>query len=88
MQALQRLDEVLRKRDVRPAFVAALFAEAGDHSRAAEWLARAVAEKDHTLLFLRFDDRWPLLRSSVLYRDALIRAGAEPPSPDEIRMDS
>ena len=78
-QLTRHIDEVMRKRERRPALVAALLSEAGDQSRAAEWFDRAVRERDSALLFLRFDQRWQSLADSAAFRDALACAGVPGP---------
>jgi tetratricopeptide (TPR) repeat protein len=72
---LQRLEEMAGKRRLRPGHVAVLYAETGRSGEALEWLERAVAEHDPTVLFFRFDRRWDPLREHSRYRRAMASLG-------------
>ena len=65
---VERIDHLLKKQPLRPAVVAGLFAEAGDTERALEWLRRARAEKDLSLLLVRLDTRWTRLHGDARFR--------------------
>lgn len=70
-----KIDQLLKKRHLRPAVVAGMFAEAGEDDRAIEWLRRARAEKDLSLLLVRLDDRWARLHGDDRFRAILDDVG-------------
>lgn len=70
-----KIDQLLKKRPLRPAVVAGMFAEAGEDERAMEWLRRARAEKDLSLLLVRLDDRWTRLHDDERFRAILNDVG-------------
>ncbi|HVR44064.1 MAG TPA: winged helix-turn-helix domain-containing protein [Thermoanaerobaculia bacterium] len=72
---LRSIDALLRKGRIRPAIVAGMFAEAGEEERALEWLERARAEKDLSLLLVRLDDRWTRLHADPRFRAILADVG-------------
>ncbi|HVS15094.1 MAG TPA: winged helix-turn-helix domain-containing protein [Thermoanaerobaculia bacterium] len=76
----ERLAGLTSKERVRPGHLALWFVEAGRPAEALEWLERAVAERDTTILFFRFDPRWDPWRNHPRYRAAMSAAGLAPAS--------
>lgn len=71
----ERVERLAGKERVRPGHLALWFVESGDDEAALRWLARAVAERDPTVLFFRFDPRWDALREDPRFRSAMREAG-------------
>jgi len=71
----ERVERLAGKDRVRPGHLALWFVESGDDEAALRWLARAVAERDPTVLFFRFDPRWDALREDPRFRSAMREAG-------------
>ncbi|HVS64151.1 MAG TPA: winged helix-turn-helix domain-containing protein [Thermoanaerobaculia bacterium] len=76
----ERLAALTEKERVRPGHLALWFVEADQPEQAFAWLDRAVAERDPTILFFRFDPRWDRWRSDTRYRNAMAAAGLPPAS--------
>jgi DNA-binding winged helix-turn-helix (wHTH) protein len=76
----ERLAALAAKGRVRAGHLALWFAEAGRPDEAFEWLDRAIAERDATVLFFRFDPRWDRWRDHPRYRTAMATAGLPPRS--------
>lgn len=72
---ISKIDQLLKKRPLRPAIVAGMFAEAGEDEKAIEWLSHAREEKDLSLLLVRLDDRWTRLHSDDRFRAILNDVG-------------
>ena len=70
-----QIDALLKKRPLRPAIIAGMFAEAGEHEKALEWLRRARDERDLSLLLVRLDDRWTRLHGDERFRSILNATG-------------
>ena len=71
----EKLEDLTGKGSIRPGHVALWFLESEDDTAALTWLDRAIAERDSTVLFFRFDSRWDRLRDHPRYRAAMTRAG-------------
>lgn len=69
------IDALLKKRPLRPAVIAGMFAGAGEYEKALEWLRRARDEKDLSLLLVRLDDRWRGLHGDERFRSILNATG-------------
>jgi tetratricopeptide (TPR) repeat protein len=67
------LEALAAKGRMSPGVVAVLYAEAGAADQALDWLERAVAAHDATVLFVPFDPRWEPWRDHPRYREAMGR---------------
>ena len=71
-KALRLLTARTSKEYVAPYYVALVYARLGQRGPALDWLERAFAEQDPTLVSLRIDPRWDPLRGTPRY-EALVR---------------
>ncbi len=65
--------ELAQKQFVSPYGIASYYAVTGDHDRALDWLERAYAERDGTLVWLKVHPRLDGLRGEPRFRDLLAR---------------
>ena len=70
-----RLQALISKEHPRPGHVALWYLESDDESAALMWLERAIEQRDPTVLYFRFDERWEELRADPRYVRAMARAG-------------
>jgi eukaryotic-like serine/threonine-protein kinase len=79
-EARATLDEVLalaERQFVSPYGIASYYAVSGDNEKALDWLEKAYAERDGTLVWLKVHPRLDGLRSEPRFRDMLARMRLE-----------
>jgi hypothetical protein len=63
------------RRHVTPFNIATLYARVGDKDRTFEWLGKSVEERDGTLVYLKVDPRWDLIRSDPRFAELVRKVG-------------
>jgi len=74
-QVLTRLNELVRAKYVTPYGIALVYAGLNDKDRAFAWLNKAIAGRNHWLVWLNRDPRWDRLRSDPRFADLQKRVG-------------
>ena len=72
---LASLEQARAERYVSPWALASIYARLGDHDPALDWLERAYAERDSTLVWLKVHPRFDPLRSAPRFVALLVRLG-------------
>ena len=75
LETLAGLEQLAKERYVTPYGVALVHAGLGDTDQALAWLARALGDRSHWLVWLRLDPRLDALRADPRYADLLLRVG-------------
>jgi serine/threonine protein kinase/tetratricopeptide (TPR) repeat protein len=70
---MEALFALAQRQYVSPFGIASYYAVTGDHDRALDWLERAYAERDGTLVWLKVHPRLDGLRGESRFRDLLAR---------------
>ena len=71
-ETLQRLERLAKERYVTPYGIALVCAGLGDKDQAFAWLARALEDRSHWLVWLKLDPRFDVLRSDRRYADLVV----------------
>jgi len=74
-EMLAKLAAMSKEKYVTPYGIALIYAGMGDKTQAFHWLDKAVEDRAHWLVWLRFDPRWDDLRSDPRYADLERRIG-------------
>ena len=74
-ETLQRLERLAKERYVTPYGIALVCAGLGDKDQAFAWLARALEDRSHWLVWLKLDPRFDVLRSDRRYADLVVAVG-------------
>jgi len=75
LETLDGLHRLAKERYVTPYGVALVHAGRGDNDQALAWLARALADRSHWLVWLKLDPRLDALRSDRRYTELLQAVG-------------
>ena len=73
VKLIHELAELSKTKYVSPAYVAAIYAGLRDKDKAMEWLERAYDVRAASLVFLKVNPRYDLLRSDPRFKDLLKR---------------
>jgi hypothetical protein len=77
LEIVRQLTELAKKRYVSPYGLGSIHAVLGDNATALDWLERAYAEHDQTLVWLKVHPRLDGLRDEPRYRELLRRMGLD-----------
>ena len=67
------LEQMMRKKYVQPAWIARLYAHAGNKERALYWLENAFEQRDLLMTNLNTSTDWVILHDDPQYQDMLRR---------------
>jgi adenylate cyclase len=76
-RALADLQEMSKRHYVSPMNAALIYTGLGDKQRAFEWLEKAIEDRSRTVIFLKVEPQFDLLRSDPRFTHLLRRIGLE-----------
>jgi TolB-like protein/DNA-binding winged helix-turn-helix (wHTH) protein/Flp pilus assembly protein TadD len=74
-EMLERLEKLSQRKYVTPYGVALVYVGLGDKDQALIWLAKAVEDRAHWLVWMRLDPRWDPIRGDPRFKEITRRVG-------------